>query len=326
METITHPEQVDDVIDRDNTSTKKTKPPVHKTKRGSVAQGDCRDLLGKVKNNSVALILTDPPYFIDGMGDDWDNENLQTKASKAGVIGGRPVGMKFERQQSYNFQEFLNSISEEFIRVLKPGGFLVCFSQARLYHRAACAFEDSGFEIRDMFAWHHNGQAKAFSQKHFVKRKTTLCEKEKEKIIKELGDRKTPQLKPQLEPMVFAQKPREGTFVENWIKWKTGLVDVNQSLDKNFPGNLMAVAKPLKAEKGDFNTHLTVKPIRLLEHLIRMLTIKNQIVLDPFLGSGSTAVAALKSTRKYIGFEKDYENFEISSKRIDNHLKQKSLF
>ncbi len=279
--------------------------------------GDCRDVLSGFSDNTVDLILTDPPYFIDGMGADWDNGNLQKKAAKAGVIGGRPIGMKFDRQQGYAFQKFLMEVGAEFMRVLKPGGFLVCFSQARLYHRAATAFEDVGFEIRDMFAWQHNGQAKAFTQNHFVMRDKNTSQATKAKIIADMEGRKTPQLKPQLEPMVFAQKPREGTFVENWLKWKTGLVDTTQSLDSTFPGTLMPVAKPNKKEKGDYNNHLTVKPTNLLAHLIRLLTLEGQVVLDPFLGSGSTAIAAIQSGRNYIGIEKEKENFDICQKRID---------
>lgn len=287
---------------------------------GKLYLGDCRRFLKRLNDNSIDLILTDPPYFIDGMDANWNNNKLHEKASKSGVIGGRPIGMKFDRQQSYNFQEFLNSIADDCFRILKPGGFLVCFSQARLFHRAAVSFEDAGFEIRDMLAWHHNGQAKAFTQNHFILKNNRLSAVEKQELIDELNNRKTPQLKPQLEPMVFAQKPKEGTFVENWIKWKTGLIDTNQSLDESFPGNLMPVSKPSKNEKGDFNNHLTVKPVRLLKHLISLLTIPNQIVLDPFIGSGSTALACINSRRRFIGIEKDKTNFAIAEKRISNDL------
>lgn len=298
----------------------------HATSAGEICLGDCRELLRGLGDSSIDLVLTDPPYFLDGMGEDWCNGRLQEKASKAGVIGGRPVGMKFDRQQGYNFQTFMQAVGEQLHRVLKPGGFLVCFSQARLYHRSACALEDSGFEIRDMFAWYHNGQAKAFSQNHFVRKMKGLDEEAKQQIIDALEGRKTPQLKPQLEPMVFAQKPRDGTFVENWLKWKTGLVDTKQSLDHTFPGNLMPVAKPSKQERGECNKHLTVKPIKLLEHLIRLLTLEGQVVLDPFIGSGSTALAALKSDRRYIGFEKEPENFRICGKRLDALCKTPAIF
>jgi site-specific DNA-methyltransferase (adenine-specific) len=288
-----------------------------KTIEGVVHLGDCRDQLDLLEDNSIDLVLTDPPYFIDGMGDDWDNDRLHAKVSKAGIIGGRPIGMKFDRQQSYEFQRFMDTVSDKLMRVMKPGAFLVCFSQARLYHRAATSLEDAGFEIRDMFAWHHNGQAKAFTQKHFVRKNRDLDEESKQRILEEIGDRKTPQLKPQLEPMVFAQKPREGTFIENWMSWKTGLIDTDQTLDGSFPGNLMVVGKPTRDEKGSFNNHLTVKPVRLLGHLIRMLTLEGQVVLDPFLGSGSTAVAAVRENRRYVGIEKDTANYDIAVARLE---------
>lgn len=289
---------------------------------GKIFHADCREVLPQIESNSVDLILTDPPYFIDGMGDDWDRSKLETNVNKAGIIGGRPIGMKFDMSQGYSFQEFLTPIFKESFRVLKPGGFLISFSQARLFHRLAVAAEDQGFEIRDMLAWHHNGQAKAFTQDHFVRKNKKLSEREKARLLKELDGRKTPQLKPQLEPMVLAQKPKEGTFIDNWMKYKVGLIDTTQSLDETFPGNLMAVAKPGKAEKGVDNIHLTVKPTVLLSHLIKIFTVEGAVVLDPFLGSGSTAVAAVESSRQFIGIERDEGYFEISNARIKKSIKE----
>ena len=99
-----------------------------------------------------------------------------------------------------------------------------------------------------------------------------LSEAEKAHVLKRLDGRKTPQLKPCIEPMVLAQKPRIGTFVENWLEHEVGLVDTKQSIDGKFPGNLMPCPKPSKAEKGAGNEHLTVKPVTLLEHLIKLFT------------------------------------------------------
>ena len=118
---------------------------------GKIFHADCREVLPRLEPNSVDLILTDPPYFIDGMGEDWDRSKLETKVNKAGIIGGRPIGMKFDMSQGYSFQEFLTPIFKESFRVLKPGGFLISFSQARLFHRLAVAAEDEGFEIRFAF-------------------------------------------------------------------------------------------------------------------------------------------------------------------------------
>lgn len=64
------------------------------------------------------------------------------------------------------------------------------------------------------------------------------------------------------------------------------------------------------------NTHPTVKPVKLMEYLITLITPPNGIVLDPFMGSGTTAVACIKTNRKYIGFELSEEYCKIAEKRI----------
>ncbi len=282
----------------------------------TIHHGNALNLLKEIPDESVHFVLTDPPYFIDGFGDDWSNSDLQRKTANAGVVGSLPVGMKFDPQQGRNFQAFMQPVFDELIRILKPGGFAVAFSQARLYGRLAVAAEDAGFELRDMLGWVYEGQAKAFSQDHFVRRMRHLSAAERESILKQLGGRKTPQLKPCIEPMVLAQKPRGGTFVENWLEHQVGLVDTKQSLDGKFPGNLMACPKPTKEEKGEGNEHLTVKPVRLLEHLIRLFTVPGQTVLDPFMGSGSTAVAAAATDRQCIGIEIERTYVRIAEERV----------
>lgn len=281
-----------------------------------IRHGNAFKLLCDIPDNSVHFVLTDPPYFIDGMGSDWDDALLQKRSERAGVIGSMPTGMKFSPDQGRKFQQFMEPISKEFYRVLKPGGFAVIFSQARLYGRLAVAVEDSGFELRDMLGWTYEGQAKAFSQDHFVRRMRHLSDTERRHMLKRLDGRKTPQLKPCIEPMVLAQKPRVGTFVENWMEYEVGLVDTKQSLDGKFPGNLMSCPKPSKIEKGFGNEHLTVKPVALLKHLIKLFTVEGQTVLDPFLGSGSTAIAAKKSGRDCIGIEIERNYVRLAKQRV----------
>lgn len=280
-----------------------------------VLLGDALEQMRALPNESVHLIATDPPYFIDGMGSDWNRQGLNARTGKAGVVGSLPVGMKFDPAQARAFQAFMEPIAEQAMRILKPGGFFIALSQARLYHRLAVAAEDAGFEIRDMLAWNYEGQAKAFSMDHFI-RKMKISEAEKKALLASIGGRKTPQLKPQLEPMVLAQKPRIGTFVQNWVEHGTGLVDTTASLDGKFPGNVMTVPKPTKEEKGAGNEHLTVKPVRLMEHLINLFSAPGQLVLDPFLGSGTTGVAAIRAGRDFLGVEIDPTYAKIASKRI----------
>ena len=288
-----------------------------KTDRYTLYLDDCRNVLKQLNDNSVDLIITDPPYFIDGMGNDWNKENLSKKVKKAKVVGGLPVGMKFDVEQGKKLQEFMEPICNEFMRILKPGGFCIIFSQARLYHRMAIATENAGFEIRDMLGWKYEGQAKAFSLNHFVKKMKNLTEEEQNQIIKEMDGWKTPQLKPQIEPMVMAQKPKEGTFIENWIKYNVGLVNTTESLDGMFPGNIMEVSKKERDEKIE---HLTVKPVKLISHLVKLFSKENQIVLDAFMGSGSHGVASLQNNRKFIGIEIDKDYFEIAKERIEKNI------
>lgn len=277
---------------------------------------DCRDALPSIESDSIDLVVTDPPYFIDGMGDDWNDANLNGKL-KDGVVGGLPVGMKFDISQGRNLQKFMTPIAAELFRVLKPGGFCIVFSQARLYHRMALPFEDAGFEIRDMMGWKYNGQAKAFSQDHFIRKRKDLTDEEKERMISSMSGWKTPQLKPQIEPMVLAQKPKEGTFVDNWVKHGVGLMNTNESLDGMFPGNIMEVPKSERRNDVDFKVeHLTVKPVRLIEHIIKLFSREGQLVLDPFAGSGSHGVAALRTNRQFIGIEVEPKYHDICMKRL----------
>lgn len=285
-----------------------------------IREGDCREKLKDIDDCSIHMVLTDPPYYLDGLDTAW--RKGQTDAVKGtGSVGGLPVGMKFDPKQGKALQAFLEPIARELMRVLVPGGFFISFSQPRLYHRVAIAAEKAGFEIRDMFAWHYTKRAqfKAFSMTHFVE-KMDIPKKEKDAILRELQGRKTPQLRPQFEALMLAQKPREGTFVNNWLKYKTGLIDATKSLNGSCPSTLMTVEKPIKEV---YNTHLTVKPVPLLTHLIELFTIEGQVVLDPFLGSGTTALAAIQTNRSCIGIEINPEYIEIAKKRIEEFLERR---
>ncbi len=281
----------------------------------NVKNADCRIGIREIDDNDVSLVLTDPPYFIDGMGDKWDTEKLKSRV-KDGVIGSLPVGMKFSVAQGRELQKFLTPIAEDWIRVLRPGGFCLVFSQNRLVHRTAIALENAGFEIRDVLLWRYEGQAKAFTQEHFV-RKRKIPEAEKERLIEKLGGRKTPQLKPQGEMIVLAQAPREGTFVDNWDKWQTGLIDVKNPLinPDQFPGTVIPVKKP-RERYG----HMTAKPVDLLQHLIRIFSAPKSLILDPFVGSGSTGVAAKREFRHFIGYEIEEEMAIRAQQRIEDTL------
>jgi len=73
------------------------------------------------------------------------------------------------------------------------------------------------------------------------------------------------------------------------------------------------------------NNHPTVKPLMLMEYLIKLVSKENAIILDPFLGSGTTGVASYNLNRNFIGIEKEQEYVKIAEARLNNVKVQKKL-
>lgn len=90
------------------------------------------------------------------------------------------------------------------------------------------------------------------------------------------------------------------------------------------------VAKPSRDERnagGEVdNTHATVKPVELLEYLVRLVTPPGGTVLDPFMGSGTTGIAALNGGWTFIGIELLAEHYEVARQRIAALAGQSNLF
>lgn len=70
------------------------------------------------------------------------------------------------------------------------------------------------------------------------------------------------------------------------------------------------------------NNHPTVKPVKLMEYLVKLVSRENAVVLDPFIGSGSTAIACKLLNRKYIGLEIDEEYINIANSRINGYTSE----
>ena len=114
---------------------------------------------------------------------------------------------------------------------------------------------------------------------------------------------------------------------------KTSKAERNQGLD-NFPikqtqgggGGIGDYKDDVNSASGKFgsekapskNTHPTVKPIKLMKYLCRLITPKGGTVLDPFMGSGSTGMAAKEENFEFVGIEKEEQYFNIASARIES--------
>ena len=90
-----------------------------------ILQGDCRERMAEMEENSIDAIVCDPPYELGFMGKKWDGS-----------------GIAYDQE-----------VWRQAWRVLKPGGYLLAFGGSRTEHRLACAIEDAGFEIRDSIIW-----------------------------------------------------------------------------------------------------------------------------------------------------------------------------
>jgi len=297
-------------------------------KPNTIYEGDAAVLLKNLEPSSIDLVLTDPPYFLDKLDSNWDPNEVK-KSTKSQAIKHLPAGMKFDPEQGKRLEHWYYEISRSIFNALKPGAFFMSFSSPRLVHRMAVAVEDAGFYIRDIFIWlYPQGWAKASSLERYAPKDRRG----------ELKSWKTPQVRGNYEPIIVAQKPPAGPLTKNFLDWRVGLFNFEAKLTGGLsPSNVLTVdeiegvpniflvPKPRKEEKGAFNTHPTVKPVELLRHLIRLATDKNAIVLDPFLGSGSTAVAAVLEGRRYIGFEINNDYFEIARKRIKQAMQSTYL-
>lgn len=285
---------------------------------------------------SLDALITDPPYFLDGMGDSWKEDMVDRKTTKNQTVSSLKGGMKFDKKQGLEFQSYMNRLAEIALPKLKPGGWFVGFSAPRLYHRLAVGVEDAGYEVRDMWEWlYTQNQMKAMGLHRNLGKDDTLTDEQREKLSEQLLTWKTPQVKSCFEPIVLAQKPREGTFYNNWKTHGIGLVNVKSEVGINggmSTANVVTteaisdlidqtflVGKPTKTEKG-ITTHLSVKPLALMNHIISVLVPEGGTVLDPFNGSGTTGIAALEAGRNFIGFENNVIYFDQSHERNSQHF------
>ena len=207
--------------------------------------GDCLDKLKELEDNSVDSIVTDPPYGLSAAPN-------SGKTSKGGFMG-----------KAWDKTVPSVEVWQECLRVLKPGGHLLCFAGTRTHHRMAVNIEDAGFEIRDMIAWvygsgfpkSHNvskaidkivgaegqivGKGKAGSAFNKVKgfgsgvtTKGGIATTEWNVTAPATDEAKDWEgwrtaLKPALEPITVARKPFKGSVAENVLKYGTGAINID---------------------------------------------------------------------------------------------------
>ena len=272
--------------------------------------GDCLELMKTIPDNSVDSILTDPPYNL-GVAD-WDN-----------------------------FREFASFFSES-DRLLKDTGFIAFFGQ--MPHVLEWINEAySKFHYLEHIMWakriqipsHRIGRSHESIFVFGKKRKQFYTTKGA------FSDVKVPMLYFSL--MDIEGIKRKVSFYEAKIAGKNtkpiqhtrsqeeysryNFVRDQSETQVNFT-NVWSFLPPRMSKKNKSPEHLTAKPVPVMERLIELTTESGMLVLDPFAGSGTTAIACQNLRRNFIGFELDKGCFEIATKRIQENaeLLERSLF
>jgi len=119
----------------------------------------------------------------------------------------------------------------------------------------------------------------------------------------------------------------EGRFPANVILDEEAgkLLDEQSGISKGGASRFFYCAKASKKERGEGNNHPTVKPVSLIKYLVTLVTPPDGVCLDPFIGSGTTAVACINTNRNYIGFEIDPDYYEAALERIRIHMQQRFI-
>jgi DNA modification methylase len=261
-----------------------------------ILQGDNRDTLKAIPDNSVDAVVTDPPYGIDFLGKSWD--------ANTGAL------------ETY----------QQCLRVLRPGGYILAFSAARTYHHLAITLEQAGFEIRDQIMWIYSSGFPKGNNLKPAHEPIAMARKPGPGILNidacriEYTDSK-PSAGKRTSSFHNATGKKNATKSGGdgsggWVANEQGRFPSNVLGEIDHYQKYFYCPKVRPEERMDFNNHPTVKPIELMKYLIRLITPPGGHVLDPFNGSGSTGCAAVELGMEYTGCELDPAYVEIARKRI----------
>lgn len=295
--------------------------------------GDGISGLKKLPDNLAHLILSDIPYGIGA--EDWDvlhdNKNSAYLGSspgqaKAGAVfkkRGKPINgwSEADRDIPHQYYDWCSTWASEWLRVAKPGGSVIIFAGRRYAHRCISALEDAGFSFKDMFSWTRQRAP------HRAQRLSIVYQRRgDDENFKKWEGWRVGNLRPTFEPVLWFTKPYKigTTIADNVLSNGVGAFNERAFVRyEKSPDNILTSG----FVPGELGLHPTQKPVRLMQALIELTTVENQIVLDPFCGSGSTLVAAQNLNRRFIGYEMNPEYAKVAEKRLKpTHQKQATLF
>jgi len=288
--------------------------------------GDCREVLKDFPTDSIAACLTDPPYNYEFIGRDWNANEIKRRIDRVkesrtlvknipyggGLSGGVRNGRWYERVRE-NIEEYQNwcfEWSTAVFRVCKPGSITAVFSSARTLAHIQVSLERAGFYARDCIVYRRSSG---------IPKGLNVSQKMRQKGLPDYAMWKGWQsaLRNEWEAIVVVQKPLVNNYIETATTYGVGLFNA-ENQDGTFQSNIIENMGQDRNER--FNVHCTVKPLALMKKLIDlcMPAFEDNVVLDPFAGSGTTLVAAKELGRKYVGIEIEPEYIDIIERRLTN--------
>ncbi len=283
-----------------------------------ITLGDCMQHLQNLPEESIHLCVSDIPYGINLA--EWDvlhnNTNSALLGQSPAQIGksgfkrrGKPINgwNAADRNIPREYQAWCSQWTDLLFPILKEGASVFIFGARRTLHRAIVAFEESGFLLRDVLAWEKpNAHHRAQSLENLIRNRG----------LPDVADKwvgwKVGNLAPMWEPIAWFFKPYRHTMLDNVLDHEVGAMNIDECLvDGHSPTNVLRFGY----ETGD-RLHETQKPLALIEYLVKLTTREGQLVLDPFIGSGTTAVAARNGGRHFVGYEIQPEFWQIATNRL----------
>ena len=244
--------------------------------KSKIVNGDSLKELKKIPDETFDLVFADPPY----------NLQLKNELSRPDQSKVSAVNDKWDQFQNFTkYDEFTFEWLSECKRVLKKNGAIWVIGSYHNIFRVGYAIQNLGFWILNDVIWNKNNPMPNFRGTRFTNAHETL---------------------------IWASKSEKSKYTFNYQSLKC----LNDDLQMRSNWNLPICSGTERLKKNGKKIHSTQKPEALLHRILLATTNKNDLVLDPFLGSGTTAAVAKKLGRKYYGIEKEKTYFKAVEQRL----------
>lgn len=241
-----------------------------------IIAGDCIEELKKLPDNSVDLIFADPPYNMQLQGELWRPNQTKVDA----------VDDDWDKYESFaHYDKFSTEWLTECKRVLKEDGTIWVIGSYHNIFRVGKIMQDLGFWVLNDVIWMKTNPMPNFKGTRFNNAHETL---------------------------IWASKNKDSNYKFHYKSLKAFNDDKQMRSDWHIPICLGNERIRINGEKA----HSTQKPEELLYRIILSSSDVGDIVLDPFMGSGTTGAVAKLLRRKYIGFEKEAFYRKVAEDRI----------